>query len=442
MELTGKRFGSIRIDGIIGAGAMGDVYSAHDEQLQRKVAVKALHDDRRLDEAARERMLREARALSTLNHPNICRIFDYLATDGGDLLVLELIEGKTLLEATAGASRAEKLRIATAMASVLVAAHREAIIHRDLKPDNVMVTAAGEVKVLDFGLARWLGDVTVEAETARPDSDADTAYRTRAGAMVGTLTYMSPEQARGRELTTASDMYSFGLMLQALFTGKHPYEDHLTAAQVLVRAASGKSLPPTGVDRDVAALINRLKQLAPSDRPTAADALAQLRWMADRPRRVARWSAIAAGVLLVAGGVWRYTVDLRREQAAAEQARLDAAARRTQAEQLIDFTIGDLRQKLEPVGRLDILDDAAQRSLAYFAALDPKHLTADDLVRHAKVLHQVGEVRLSQGKRDEAARTFRQSLAIAEKAVQRAPRDAEARRTVVVSRAWVGRAGG
>src|SRR5215212_2394938 len=159
MELVGERFGHIRVTEVVGSGGMGDVYGGYDEKLERKVAVKVLSPDQRLEAEARERLLREARALSRLDHANICRIYDYIESDKVDLLVLEYIDGQTLADVTEKTSRGEKLRIASAVAGVLVAAHRAGIVHRDLKPDNVMITTTGEVKVLDFGLARWLNRV-------------------------------------------------------------------------------------------------------------------------------------------------------------------------------------------------------------------------------------------------------------------------------------------
>jgi cyclic beta-1,2-glucan synthetase len=156
MELIGRQFGHIRVTDVVGEGGMGAVYAGHDTKLDRKVALKVLHADQRLDDEARERLLREARALSKVDHPNICRIHDYIETGDVDLLVLEYIDGRTLQKAIEeGLPYGEKLRIALAVAEVLVRAHRAGIVHRDLKPENVMLTRSGEVKVLDFGLARW-----------------------------------------------------------------------------------------------------------------------------------------------------------------------------------------------------------------------------------------------------------------------------------------------
>lgn len=428
MDLIGKRFRHIRITEIVGEGGMGAVYAGHDETLDRKVALKALHSDQRLEADARERLLREARALSKLEHPNICRIHDYLEEDGFDLLVLEYIDGRTLKEAIQdGLSRAEKLRITVSLAQALVAAHRAGIIHRDLKPDNVMITRTGEVKVLDFGLARLMRSSTprIRLRQGTDDLDAPSSSLTIAGTTMGTPIYMSPEQARGAELTPASDMYAFGLLLQAMFSGVEPHPAELTAREIILRAARGETRPVKGIDSGVAALIERLKQLAPSDRPTAVDALVRFRWITDNRKRIGRRAAVAAFALLLTGGGWRYAVDLKTEQAMAITARAEAEERRAQAEGLIEFMVSDLSPKLRSVGRLDILDDVGKRALSYVEALDPAALTADDLVRNAKALNQIGDVRLAQGKEDAPA-LFARSLQLADEAIRREPRNANA----------------
>jgi serine/threonine-protein kinase len=462
MQLSGKRFGHIRITEPLGEGGMGAVYAGYDETLRRRVALKVLQDEQRLDPDARGRLVREARSLSQLDHPNICRIHEYIEGDEVDLLVLEYIEGKTLADTIAGRPpRAERLRIAAAIAEALVVAHRKGIVHRDLKPDNVMLTASGQVKVLDFGLARWLEDRgrtpapgSQRLRIARPDAEVpsgDTAelnalldlpgldrsgsinLRTAVGITVGTPIYMSPEQARGAVLTPASDMYSFGLLLQTLFTGREPYEDGLTARQVILRAAQGQTLPAAGVDRDVAALIQELKSVAPTDRPTAADAVQRLRQMADRPRRVARQAAAAVLVAVALFGIFRYTFDLRRERASAVAAesravaaQREAATRRAQAEDLIGFMLGDLRKKLEPVGKLDLLDEVGERALAYSGTLNPEVMSAAELARSAKALAQLGDVRIAQGRLPEATSIFARARELAAVAVRKEPRNQEA----------------
>ncbi|HEX8410924.1 MAG TPA: protein kinase [Thermoanaerobaculia bacterium] len=441
--LSGQRFGHIRVNHHLGEGGMGTVYAGFDETLRRRVAVKVLQSDQRLDPEARVRLIREARSLSQLDHPNICRIYDYIEGDDADLLILEYIEGKTLRDAIeAGLSPAEKLHVSTALANVLVAAHRAGIIHRDLKPENVMLTPEGQVKVLDFGLAAWLEDRTARESPrmrlAVPheeelDRSGSIHLRTMAGMALGTPLYMSPEQARGEQLTAASDIYSFGLLLQTLFTGSDPYPAYMGARDVMLMASRGESLPVTGVDRDVAALINSLKSLAPTDRPTAAEATRRLALIVDKPKRLIRRAVAAVLLAVFLSGIGKYTFDLRRERAAALAAehravvaQREAATRRAQAEDLITFMLGDLRKKLEPIGKLDLLDDVGERALTYSGSLQPSLMTAAELARSAKVLNQLGDVRILQGRLPDAAVMFARARSLAQAAVAKDASNQEA----------------
>ncbi len=154
-SLVGRTVGGIRLESLLHRGGMGELYLGFDERLERRVAVKAIGSDQRLDPIARARFLREARILSQLEHPNICLLYDYVEGSETDFLVLELLEGSSLRDILdAGLSRVEALRIAISVGEALIAAHSMSVIHRDLKPENIMVTGTGQVKVLDFGLAR------------------------------------------------------------------------------------------------------------------------------------------------------------------------------------------------------------------------------------------------------------------------------------------------
>jgi len=430
------------------------------------VALKILqHPKQHLDAEARTRITREARTLSRLDHPNICRIYDYIDSDDADILVLELIDGRTLEQAmNEGLTRSDKLRIALSIAEVLVVAHNAGIIHRDLKPENVMLTKSGEVKVLDFGLARWLertqslrtraalvhaGEAKTDARWVAIDADTTVVFdggddsgpkATAAGITDGTPIYISPEQARGETVTTASDIYAFGLLLQTLFTGKDPYPDGLTAREVMLRAARGDSLPISGIEHNIAAIIRSLKAFAPADRPGARDALRRIRYIVDTPKRYARRIALAAALAIVAFAGWKYVTDLRRERTAAQVAEAEAKHRRAQADSLIEFMLGDLRTKLEPVGRLDILDSAAERSLAYMASLRPEFMTPEEIARNSKALNQLGEVRMAQGNLAAAVGVFRQSLVFAKQAAARDPRNPEFALALGTAHFWVGNA--
>ncbi|HPK65241.1 MAG TPA: serine/threonine-protein kinase, partial [Thermoanaerobaculia bacterium] len=236
----GTLVGQFRLIRRLGAGGMGEVWEGVDESLGRHVAVKTVHrPPGRPDPHARARFAREARLLSQLEHPHICRLYEYVRAEPDDVLILELVRGRPLRDAIAsGLAPAERLEAALGICSALVAAHSLSIVHRDLKPDNVMLDESGNVKVLDFGIARRSrpgeADDTEEETTARQPPEGASGL-TRAGEMLGTPGYMSPEQARGEVATAASDMYCFGLLLFELYTGRPPFEP-APAHRVLERA--------------------------------------------------------------------------------------------------------------------------------------------------------------------------------------------------------------
>ncbi len=229
--LIGTRIQNFRVVGLIGTGGMGEVYAGYDETLERRVALKVIRAEHRLDAVSKARFLREARILSQLAHPGICLIHEYIETPDADFLVLELISGQSLTERVKGGlDHRRKLRVAGEIASVLVAAHGKGVVHRDLKPDNVMITDAGPVKVLDFGLScvqqeestipivpasRLVeggspssapppgDDGTIDLGEGRfaPAASVSAGTVTTIGTVMGTIDYMSPEQARGEPAT-------------------------------------------------------------------------------------------------------------------------------------------------------------------------------------------------------------------------------------------------
>ena len=224
--MVGHKLGHCRILEKIGAGGMGEVYRAHDEHLDRDIAVKVLPPGTLADDAARQRFRREALVLGKLNHPNIQSVFDFDTQEGVDFLVTEYVPGVTLSDKLAAGplSEKEEERLGTQLAGGLAAAHEQGILHRDLKPSNLRVTPDGRLKILDFGVAKLLGPVSETAVT-----------ETGTGTVAGTPLYMSPEQRRGERVDTRSDLYSAGLVLWEMATGRPP--------SVAARGLSGRATP-------------------------------------------------------------------------------------------------------------------------------------------------------------------------------------------------------
>jgi len=269
----GQRLGDHVIRGAIGAGGMGEVYRAFDTGLERDVAIKVLPRELADDLDRQARFEREAKSIAALNHENIVTIHA-IGEDGGvRYLAMELVQGETLEDRIpeSGMATAELLEIAIPIASALAAAHAKGIVHRDLKPANVMVTADGKIKVLDFGLAKLTHRTDEPLEPVGENSaTAAMSMKTQAGTVVGTMPYMSPEQLSGKTIGPPSDLFSFGVMLYEMATGRRPFQG--SSGPTLISSILTESPPPVvelspSIPRSLGDLIERCLSKNPADRP-------------------------------------------------------------------------------------------------------------------------------------------------------------------------------
>lgn len=375
-QQVGGSVDRIRLVSLLGEGRSGRVFVGVDEVLRRQVVVKRITAASFDDADQRKRLIDEARILSTLEHPNVVRIHDYAEQDGEDLFTLEYAVGKALPELLAeGLDFAEKVRVATAVGSVLAAAHRSGVVHGALSPQSIVIADNGDIKVVDFR------STSTYVDGPRADER-----------------WLSTEQLLGDEPTPAADMYSFGLLLREMFGDK---------------------------DRDVRALIASLVQEAPTDRATAAVALERLGKLGQRRARRIRTGVIAFAALFFLVGGAKYTVDLRRGRAEAVEARKDAEYRRAQANELVTLMIDDLHPKLENVGRLDVMDAANAQARSYFASIREDEISPREVASNAKAVSQLGLAQVRRGDFANGLRTLEHAVTLAETTVRRDPKDDE-----------------
>jgi tetratricopeptide (TPR) repeat protein/predicted Ser/Thr protein kinase len=255
-SMIGKTLGHYEIEALLGQGGMGEVYRARDSRLGRSVAIKVLNPQIAASADARVRLVREARALAAVHHPGIATLFGFESIDGHEMLVMELVDGLPLSAALReGPLDGSRVRILLArICEALAVAHDHGIVHRDLKPDNLMLLPGDEVKILDFGLALATEDTQI----------------TREGATLGTIAYMSPEQARGEIVEARSDLFSLGTIAWELVTGKRLFQGE-SGIGLVRRIADLESAPQIEADADLKAFIEACLQPDPRRRPASAE---------------------------------------------------------------------------------------------------------------------------------------------------------------------------
>ena len=295
MALTsGTKLGPYEIQSPLGAGGMGEVYRARDVRLDRTVAIKVLASHLSSSPELKQRMEREARSISSLNHPHICHLYDIGSQDGTDYLVMEFLEGETLAQRLRKGALPlnEILKIGIAVAEALALAHRQGIVHRDLKPGNIMLTKGG-AKLMDFGLAKFAAGGLGSAASSAPllsaartmSQGSPVSPLTMAGTMVGTIQYMSPEQIEGKDADARSDVFALGAVLYEMITGARPFEgkSQISVASAILEKepepiSVAQPLAPPAFEHVVTACLAK----NPEERFQAAqDVALQLKWISE-----------------------------------------------------------------------------------------------------------------------------------------------------------------
>lgn len=460
-SFVGETVGAYTIERSLGHGGMGSVWLARraDGRFEGRVAIKFVNAAI-MARGGAERFEREGSILARLAHPNIARLLDAGVARGGTqpYLVLEYIDGvpiTTYCDARALGVQA-RVRLFLDVLAAVAHAHNRLILHRDLKPSNILVTDAGEVKLLDFGIAKLLDD---EAEPA-PATEI-----TQLAGHAFTVHYAAPEQLQRGDVTTATDVYALGVLLYVLLGGVHPTAGSTTTPLDQMRAVVeteprrlSDSVMRHADDRpaarrlarelrgDLDNIVARALKKQPSERYANAALLADdLRRYLNHEPVTARADSVGYrvgkfirrhGLGLAAGTI--AALALATGAAIAMLEAREARHQRAQAEKLIEFMLGDLRKKLEPVGRLEALDAVGDRALAYYAAQEAGRLDADSLGRQSRALHLIGEIAEQRGSLDEAMTVFRRAADSTGLLMARYPNDGQRIFDHAQSVYWVG----
>ena len=391
--MVGETLLHYKIESKLGEGGMGAVYAATDTKLGRKVALKVLPADMVANADRRARFEREAQAIAALNHPNIVTIYSFEEADGQYFMTMELIEGKTLtsLIPREGLTLQEFFNYSIPIADALAAAHEKGIFHRDLKPDNIMVTPEGRLKILDFGLAKLRQDAKLDAA----DTILKTQTATAEGQILGTVAYMSPEQAEAKETDHRSDIFSLGIILYEMSTGAKPFSGDTpisTISAILREQPKPVSEINPGLPRHLSRIIRRCLAKDPRKRfQTALDVENELESFKEEvdsgmltatPGEIVQTgtgggyvvkllNGFLVAALLAMGALWM--IDRGGEQSASRLSFTQTAA--------TDLPGNEISPELSPDGRsLVYVGDAAGNEDIYFKRVggeNPVNLTSD-----------------------------------------------------------------